>query len=211
MTEAEWMACQNPQEMLDFLRGKVSDRKLWLVACGYCRSIWHLLHDPRSQRAVEAAERAAEGHITRAELEQISEAAIQAWREHFDVGSAAASQTSFVRGLDHRTWLEWIASNTANTVESNGRRNGRAPQVYLLRDIFGNPFRPVAIDPAWKMPAVVQLARSLYEERRFEDMPVLADALEEAGCQDAAVLGHCRGPGPHIRGCWVLDLLMGRE
>jgi hypothetical protein len=57
----------------------------------------------------------------------------------------------------------------------------------------------------------VQLARSLYEERRFEDMPVLADALEEAGCQDAAVLEHCRGPGPHVRGCWVLDVVLGKE
>jgi hypothetical protein len=86
-----------------------------------------------------------------------------------------------------------------------------AAQTHLLRDIFGNPFRPVTLDPTWKTPAVVQLARSLYEERRFTDMPVLADALEEAGCQDAAVLGHCRGSGPHVRGCWVVDLLLGRE
>jgi hypothetical protein len=87
----------------------------------------------------------------------------------------------------------------------------RDAQVLLLRDVFRNPFRPVTLDPAWKTPAILQLAQSLYEERRFEDMPVLADALEEAGCQDAAVLGHCRGPGPHVRGCWVLDLILGKE
>jgi biotin carboxyl carrier protein len=81
-----------------------------------------------------------------------------------------------------------------------------------LRCIFGPlPFRPVALNPAWTTPAVVQLARSLYEERRFEEMSVLADALEEAGWKEAAVLEHCRGPGPHVRGCWVLDLILGKE
>ena len=87
----------------------------------------------------------------------------------------------------------------------------RDAQVLILRDVFHNPFQPVTLDPAWTTPTVVQLARSLYEERRFEDLPVLADALEEAGCRDAAVLGHCRGPGVHVRGCWVLDLLLGKE
>ncbi|MCI0459739.1 MAG: hypothetical protein L0Z62_22540 [Gemmataceae bacterium] len=80
----------------------------------------------------------------------------------------------------------------------------------LLRDIFGNPFRPVTVDPARETSAVVALARSIYEERRFEDLPILADALEEAGCTDADLLGHCRGPGPHTRGCWVVDLLLGK-
>src|SRR2546421_491710 len=70
---------------------------------------------------------------------------------------------------------------------------------------------PAPLAPSGGPPAVEQLARSLYEERRFGDMPVLADALEEAGCQEAAVLEHCRGPGPHVRGCWVLDLLLGKE
>src|SRR5262249_29244111 len=72
------------------------------------------------------------------------------------------------------------------------RAEEQAMQGTLVRDILGSPFRPVALDPAWRTPAIVHLARSLYEERRFEDTPVLADALEEAGCQEAAVLGHCR-------------------
>jgi hypothetical protein len=97
---------------------------------------------------------------------------------------------------------------TISLLEGEGSKTG---QCNLLRCTFGNPFSPVTLDPAWRTPAVVQLARSLYEERRFEDMPVLADALEEAGCQDATVLEHCRGPGPHVRGCWVLDLLLGKE
>ncbi|MBN9522438.1 hypothetical protein J0H58_28615 [bacterium] len=79
----------------------------------------------------------------------------------------------------------------------------------LLHDVFGNPFRPAAFDPAWRTEAVFALARQVSESRDFATMPVLADALEDAGCADAAVLAHCRGGGPHVRGCWVVDLVLG--
>jgi hypothetical protein len=81
-------------------------------------------------------------------------------------------------------------------------------QATLLRDIVGNPFRPVALDTAWQTHQVVTLARAIYDERAFDRLPVLAAALEEAGCSDAGYLAHCRGPGPHVRGCWVLDLIL---
>ena len=81
----------------------------------------------------------------------------------------------------------------------------------MLRCLFGNPFRPVPVIPsAWRTPTVLGMARAIYTERRFEDLPILADALEDAGCTDAALLDHCRGPGPHVRGCWVVDLLLGK-
>jgi hypothetical protein len=87
--------------------------------------------------------------------------------------------------------------------------------VRLLRDITGPlPFRDIRIDPAWLAwsdGVVGKLAASIYEGRAFEQMPILADALEEAGCDDAEILGHCRGPGPHARGCWVIDSLSGRQ
>jgi hypothetical protein len=94
------------------------------------------------------------------------------------------------------------------------KRNSRAILVALLRDVFGNPFRPLTADPAWlawRDGTVAGLARSIYEERAFEHLPILGDALEEAGCTDAGVLEHCRGPGPHVRGCFVLDLLLAKE
>jgi len=84
-------------------------------------------------------------------------------------------------------------------------------QSVLLRDIFGNPFRPVALDPRWRNETVVALASGIYADRAFDRMPILADALEEAGCDDLEVLNHCRGPGPHVRGCWVVDLVLGKE
>jgi hypothetical protein len=86
-------------------------------------------------------------------------------------------------------------------------------QVLLLRDMVDNPFRPVALDPAWLVwngGTMLKLAQPVYDEQAFHRLPVLADALEEAGCTDAGILAHCRGPGPHVRGCWVVDLILGK-
>jgi hypothetical protein len=83
--------------------------------------------------------------------------------------------------------------------------------IVLLHDIIGNPFHPAAVDPswlAWNHSTVLALAQGIYEERAFDRLPVLADALQEAGCHDPDILAHCRGPRPHCRGCWVVDLLL---
>ena len=80
-------------------------------------------------------------------------------------------------------------------------------QPLLLREIFGPlPFRPVTIDPAWKTTNAIGIAKGISDDRRFQDMPILADALEEAGCDNSDILAHCRQPGVHVRGCWCLDL-----
>jgi len=68
----------------------------------------------------------------------------------------------------------------------------------------------VAADPAWLTPTVASLARGIYTDRAFDRLPILADALQDAGCDSADILGHCRGPGPHVRGCWVVDLVLGK-
>jgi hypothetical protein len=87
-------------------------------------------------------------------------------------------------------------------------------QCILLRDIFDSlHFKPGAIDPhwfAWNGGIVRKLAQAIYDEHRFGDLPILADALEEAGCTDEAILSHCRQPGEHVRGCWVVDALLGK-
>jgi hypothetical protein len=81
----------------------------------------------------------------------------------------------------------------------------------FARDIFGNPFQPVQINSSWTTVPVTSLAETIYQERRFADLPILADALEEAGCSESAILDHCHGEGMHVRGCWVVDLVTGRE
>jgi hypothetical protein len=113
-----------------------------------------------------------------------------------------------------RMAFHWAGPRSAGTAAFFAQR-GRPtewPTLPLLRDIFGNPFRRPTVDPAWLAWSgrmVVNLARGIYDEYRFADLPVLADALEEAGCDDADMLAHCRGSGPHARGCWVVDLVLG--
>jgi hypothetical protein len=87
----------------------------------------------------------------------------------------------------------------------------RTAQTDVLRDIFGNPFRPVKLDPRWLTPDVVELARGIYDSRAFDRLPILADATQDAGCDNADILDHCRSDRPHVRGCWVIDLLLGKE
>ncbi|WP_239465688.1 hypothetical protein [Gemmata sp. SH-PL17] len=87
----------------------------------------------------------------------------------------------------------------------------RSNQTALLRDIFGNPFRPVAFSLDWRTSTATTLASQMYESRDFSAMPILADALQDAGCDSADVLNHCRRPGAHVRGCWVVDLVLGKE
>ncbi len=103
----------------------------------------------------------------------------------------------------------WLA--TYKTARSRERKAQKA----LLNDIFGNPFRPMsAFDPAWRAwndGTVPKLAQAIYEDRAFDRLPILADALEEASCTDQEILGHCRSGGEHVRGCWVVDLIIGKE
>jgi hypothetical protein len=84
------------------------------------------------------------------------------------------------------------------------------PPAGLLRDVFGNPFRPVAFDPTWRTPTAVAVALRMYDDRAFDAMPVLADALQDAGCEALDILGHCRRPGEHVRGSWVVDMVLGK-
>lgn len=81
----------------------------------------------------------------------------------------------------------------------------------VLRDIFGNPFRPIAFDPEWRTSNVVSLSKSMYESRDFSAMPILSDALQDAGCENEDILNHCRSDGPHVKGCWAVDLILGKE
>lgn len=118
---------------------------------------------------------------------------VQAWTE--------AALGPNARQRPGSEWREWQAKH---------RRCG----CYYLRDIFGNPFRTFAIDPLWverNDRIVPKLAQAIYEEYAFDRLPILADALEEAGCTDSDILNHCRQPGEHVRGCWVVDLILGKS
>jgi hypothetical protein len=186
VTEAEWLAETDPEKMLKFLRFKCGVRKVRLLTAACHRQKWHHLNE-QSSKAVEAAEELANNRAAiaakglREAKMDADAAAYAAWRE---VGSSPAPDT----------------------------------QVGLLRDVFGNPFRPATIAPTWQTPTVVTLSQAAYDNRTLPAgtldparLAVLADALEEADCTDGDLLGHLRGPGPHVRGCWAVDLLLGKE
>ena len=226
MTEAEWLACDDPQRMLKFLRGKASDRKLRLFACACCRLIWHLLADERSRRAVEVAEQFAEGLANAEEREAAEVGADQARKdaseysisEYLTQAARAACCVVYPtengqEAIEHAGAILAACSLSARHGASDlgGQVALRGMASYLLRDVFGNPFRPIGTDPGWLTSRVVEQARAIYEDRAFDKVPELADVLKAAGCHNTDILAHCRGPGPHVRGCWVVDLLLGKE
>jgi hypothetical protein len=217
VTEAEWMACQDTSRMLKSIGGRASERKLRLFGVACCRRVGLLLADERSRQAVEAAERYTEGAATRGELLAAWEAAVLArgtrWEgacpQKEDVPANAAAWCAYVSNRGHAS-----AGFAADGVCRFLRRRDALFHADCLRCIFGNPFRPLTLDPIWLTwhdGLLVSMAQRMCDSRDFSGMPVLADALEEAGCQDPDILGHCRSGGEHVRGCWVVDLLLGRS
>lgn len=296
MTETEWLSPTDPEAMLEYLRGPLmrhrsdpmaareEDRfreeyreshpsltncKLRLFACACCRQVWHLLTDERSRRAVEVAERYADGEITAIESNKAADNTEHAGMMPIERMALWAAHTGSSTGV--QIAIQEFMVNA---------RNGGPPQIIqaaLLRDIFGNPFRPVMLplmcprrcsagfllygDCAacgrygecpwltWNDRTVPRLAQQIYDSREFDRMSILADALEEAGCTDQEILMHCRSVAPrqcprcksegrierqkdaymicptcdgckviwdrepnmmHVRGCWVIDLILGK-
>jgi hypothetical protein len=225
MTESEWLTVADPEPMLTFLRseaGLASERKLRLFACACCRQIWDLLPDRRGRVAVEVAESFADGRVSRLELATAVSAALRPagqaaqeayfavyWAAKSRVGESVLNTCYAAAGAAGRSAP--AAKQNPGAAYNNARDAATRGQADLLREIFGNPFRQAPeLDPAWlswNNGTVRALAEAVYEDRDFDLLPVLADALEEAGCADADVLAHCRRGGKHVRGCWVLDLL----
>ena len=126
------------------------------------------------------------------------------------VQATSAPQDTFA---DQAAWGALSAARALGLVTGGGEAHLREMGVRctLLRDIFGHPFRPVTFPPSWRTDTAVVLAQQMYDTREFSAMPILADALQDAGCDSADILDHCRGQGPHVRGCWVVDLVLGKE
>jgi len=232
MTEAEWLACDEPAAMIKFIRGRTTSRKLRWFAIACCRQLDDLLEDREIQKVLTAAERYADGLI------RDSTAAIWYRRGGHaldslpnGLGEVLARRMAYSavqlavlpnRSLGylraHAQVAMGIADRARNRLDGSWRtavRNAEKKLVPLLHDVIGNPFVPLpVIDPswlAWNQGAVARLAKQIYDDRAFDRLPILADALEDAGCDDADLLLHCRKPGPHVPGCWGVDLLLGHK
>jgi hypothetical protein len=247
MTEAEWLACDNPQPMFAFLGKRASNRKLRLFACACCRTLWDQIEDEDVRKALAASERFADGLIRDSTLTSWHRRAVHArdhvarsWADLVRQGRtsefgrpalyyavAEVTLTDQHRGQVAGAWHP-VAGSVAVVVTGGkfvaGQHELEAARAEaarafppLLRDVIGNPFRPVTISPGWLTPDVTTLAQAAYDERLpsgtldLDRLAVLSDALEDAGCDSVDLLGHLRSPGPHVRGCWVVDLLLGKK
>jgi hypothetical protein len=229
MTEAEWLACEDPQPMLRAVPAKLAERKLQLFACACCRRVWAHLTDQRSRTGVIVRERFEDGIATKEEMDLAADAASMARGEirrpfrfapetredspELGPAYAAGAASNTANGNYHP--VSWYAARAAACVSGQEWAKALAEettaQVTILRDIAGpTSFRAVTLDPAWRTTTALQLAQQMYDSRDFSAMPILADALQDAGCDSADILAHCRGPGPHVRGCWVIDHVLGK-
>jgi hypothetical protein len=237
----------DPVEVIERYRSHFSDRKLRLFAVACCRSIWPLLTNEYSRKAVEVAEMFADGLVHEQDLDNARQIASEvADQSAFgstedayycsrpaDVAVAATRSDAYFAAQETAVDAAEVANFDAEVL-SWAESQGTAPedlaqlqesariaagvnsssQIVLLCDILGTPSNLVAINPidrSWVNQTVVAMARRIYEDRAFALLPMLADALEEAGCNVPNVLHHCRAGGPHVRGCWVIDLLVDKQ
>lgn len=216
MTETQWLMCTNIQNLLHARTAQqMSCRKHRLFAIACCRRIWHLMGN-KTRKAVETAELFLERKVTAADLKKC-EGSLRGSQKQARAAKRACAPTHQIRAAS--VWSALCAQLAAAQAERPGEvfnldpgcRREELEQLPLLRDIFGNPFQPMTMEKAWLTPTVKKMARALYEERNFDDMPILGDALEDADCDHKEILQHCRGDGPHVRGCWVVDLILGKS
>jgi hypothetical protein len=206
--EIEWLTSTDPQAMLAFLRdsNRVSDRKLRLFAVACVHDL--ALLDERLVQIEQTSERYADGA---ADWKQLS-AARKLGRRLVREAMQRRGQLRYGAGA-----VEWVAATAHPSALVAAQRVACLGGSDRLREVFGNPFRPVEIDLVWLTPTIQSLAQAAYDQRILPSgeldvarLGVLADALEEAGA-DAALVEHFRRPGPHWRGCFALDRLTGRS
>jgi hypothetical protein len=230
MTQEEWLTSTNLRQMWNYARWQTDSRRLRLFVCACCRQAWNRFVDPFTVGVVSMAEAFADGKVSEAAFARLRDAANAAvvraeqspdafsYLVHSARSAAHACADPISQGVlpGRLAALRAVADLPADAYPDEDELPAEylaehVAQADLLRDIFGNPFRPVELDPAWLASDVLALARSMYANREFSAMPILADALQDAGCDSEDVLSHCRGAGPHVRGCWVVDLLLGKK
>jgi hypothetical protein len=221
----------------DVLFDTLGIRKFVLFGVACCRRRWRRVTDRATRALVDRAEQFVDGRATKEELAEAFSTAwppTLSAAGHKRLGEQGATSVqslliactgfweggqapqgdqgydeAFAEVIDNLQALQTVATKR---LTPRFLQKGSARHAGLLHDIVGNPFRRAKCRRpwlTWNDGTVVRLARTIYEKQCFGDLPVLADALEDAGCDNAELIGHLRGPGPHVRGCWVVDLLLG--
>jgi hypothetical protein len=205
MTEEDWLKCTDPMPMLEFLQTSesVSERKLRLFAVACSRRVWGLM-DALGHAAVEVAERFADGFASPEEMRAARLACQGATGQ--SAWYAAATNPAIAARNAARSAQAGVKALIGSETEE------LFAQAELVGDIFGPmPFQSLSCDPSWLTPGVVKSGQSIYDDRAFDRLVILADTLDQAGCTAQSILTHCRQPVKHVRGCWVVDLLLGKD
>jgi hypothetical protein len=224
MTEAEWLASTDLAALLTERTARLGKdkRRLRLFSIACCRQLGRWVHNERLWKCLDASERYADGKLKDAGLDHWTAEANKSWTATEQSPQRIRNKPAVIR-CHHAIAYTCLADRYGAYGRAAGIILGASKEFgkpfveemrtlfpRLFRDIFRNPYRRVRFDPGWRTAAVVGLAEAMYASREFDGMPVLADALEEAGCVEADVLAHCREAGPHARGCWVVDLARGQ-
>jgi hypothetical protein len=211
-------------------------RLLYLMAAAVFRSMQRLVPQRRWRKLLESVEAYADGEVTFDQLKDAHKAgAVDTFK--LPAANAAAAHCTHLLLDDYKVdegadfvsdaagYLGAVAAGVLKADAGLGaaqaiwkepafreaKRTHERVMCGLIRDIFGNPYRTVKTDTGWFTQTATALAHGIYADKAFDRMPILADALQDAGCDSADILDHCRGPGPHVRGCWVVDLVLGKE
>jgi hypothetical protein len=206
MTEAEWLQSHDPFEMLSWWQESDRCRRVLLaVTVAYLDRVKTIIPEP-ARRWLAVAHGALGGGVPVGVLETHDGPAVDSLREE------ANRTEGREQGILHAAADLFGACcfEPMELPESESYLAESAELVRLVHEVYGNPFRPVALDPAWRTSTVTALAGQMYESRDFGAMPILADALQDAGCTNDDILDHCRGTGSHVRGCWVVDSVLGK-
>lgn len=217
MTEAEWMAVTEPLQMLGLLGDNPNLRKLRLFACACCREVWNDQWPDAHRKLVPIIEQYVDGTV---DIRELTATRSRALRPTTLDLFAKCLKPDADPGISNGLYICLAGAVEDNKLASSLRFESsiiamekdpefKAAVRLCFRDIF--PFRTVGFVPAWRTDTVLALAREMYESRDFSAMPILADALQDAGCGNERVLNHCRGEGPHARGCWLVDAILGKE
>jgi len=193
------------------VKGKLTGRQSFLVICACVRRIWPVV-PANCRTVVEVMERYAGGLAARAELDGVIEVAdLRTWRSPTGLNAGWAALNKVLPfPFGHNLQAGMRAARTVTTAEDE-LLTEQAAQIAIVRDVVGNPYRRVKIDRSCRSPTALSLAQAIDAERAYDRVPILGDALEDAGCTDADILNHCRQPSEHVRGCWCVDLLLGKE
>jgi hypothetical protein len=210
MTEAEWLACDDATPMLAYVQQAASERRLLLLACACCEQARPYYGDTAGS-VVRFMGLSADGvagvrPLAEFDWELAPVHPVDAVFYSVMTLNGRGFFAEAVRSLDR--WVDECVRADAESLKVPVSRMGGWETKAVVRCIMGNPFRPVAFDPAWRTSTVVALADQMDQSRDFGAAPILADALQDAGCDVPDILDHCRGDGPHVRGCWVIDFVL---